>query len=160
MKKPRTIVQMVVRETATDLYTDGPAQGCRTPEDAEQIARAAIEAEPLTAGQDKEGFWTIHLNVKNGVKSVELVTLGLLDSSLVHAREVFRGAIVANAAAVVLFHNHPTGDPTPSAEDIRITRKLVEAGKVIDIKVMDHIIIGRKGAPVMSIRENGLVDFS
>lgn len=160
MKKTRAITQMVVRETPTDLYTDAPVQRCRTPQDAATIARAAMDAEPLTAGGYKEGFWVLHLNGRNGLKSVELCTLGLLDCSLVHPREVFRGAIAAGAAAIILCHNHPSGDTTPSAEDIRITRQLVEAGKIIDIKVLDHIIIGRKSDQVCSLRESGVATFT
>ena len=78
-------------------------------------------------------------------------------------REVLRPAIVENASAVILAHNHPSGDPTPSAEDIRITRQLVEAGKIVDIKVLDHIIIGRPGEDnraFLSMREEGVCSFS
>jgi DNA repair protein RadC len=70
------------------------------------------------------------------------ISRGLLDASLVHPREVFREAVRAACAAVVLAHNHPSGDPTPSAEDVRITRQLVEAGRVLDIRVLDHVILG------------------
>ena len=86
------------------------------------------------------------------------------DASLVHPREVFRGAIRNGACSVILAHNHPSGDCTPSAEDIRITKNLVEAGKIIDIKVMDHVVIGRKTELTtvdhVSLRESGLVDFN
>ena len=80
-----------------------------------------------------------------------------------HPREVFRKAIRESSASVVLAHNHPSGDPTPSAEDVRITRQLVEAGRVIDIKVLDHVVLGRLSADrdraYVSLREEGLVDF-
>ena len=91
------------------------------------------------------------------------VSEGLLDASLVHPREVFKKAILSTSAAVILAHNHPSGDTTPSAEDIKITRQLVEAGKIIDIKVLDHIIIGNPEAHqqggFLSMREAGLVEF-
>lgn len=84
------------------------------------------------------------------------VTRGLLNSSPVHAREVFREAIAESAAAVVLVHNHPSGDPTPSADDLRVTAELVAAGRVVDIPVFDHVIIGRHGH--VSLAEHHLLD--
>ena len=155
----RAITQMVVRETATDLWNDQSVKGCRTPEDAAKVIRAAMAAEPLTAGGSKESFWVIHLTIKNKVKSVECCTLGVLDASLIHPREVYRGAIAANAAAIILCHNHPSGDTTPSAEDIRITRQLVEAGRIIDIKIQDHLIVAGDGDGFFSMRESGVVQF-
>jgi DNA repair protein RadC len=83
------------------------------------------------------------------------VTRGLLNSSPVHAREVFREAIAESAAAVVLVHNHPSGDPTPSADDIRVTKELVAAGQLLDIPVYDHVIIGRLG--FVSLAEQGML---
>ncbi|NQU40704.1 MAG: DNA repair protein RadC [Lentisphaerae bacterium] len=113
---------------------------------------------------DSEVFWVIHLNAKNVAKGQpKAVTTGLLDASLVHPREICRDAIRTAAAAVVLAHNHPSGDPTPSAEDLRITRQLIEAGKIVDIKVLDHVVLGRPGQnrakTFMSMREEGLVAF-
>ena len=107
----------------------------------------------------QEAFIVLTLDSKNKMIDRHLVTLGLLDASLVHPREVFRVGILDGAAAIILAHNHPSGDPMPSAEDIRITRQLVEAGKVVDIKVLDHIILGRGEKPFLSMREDGLVEF-
>jgi DNA repair protein RadC len=107
---------------------------------------------------NKEMFMVANVSAKNYLISLEVVTMGILDASLIHPREVFRQAIVANAAAVLVGHNHPSGDPTPSNEDIRLTRQLVEAGKVVDIRVMDHIIVGADR--FVSFREQGLVNFS
>lgn len=121
---------------------------------------AALVPELVYAAQ--ESMVVLDLNAKNKVIDKRLVTLGLVDSSLTHPREIFRGAISNNASAVILIHNHPSGDPTPSAEDIRITRQMVEAGKVIDIKILDHIIIGRPSSSSsgwLSLREAGLVSF-
>ena len=113
--------------------------------------------------KQKEHLWTIGLNTKNVVQYVELVSLGILDASLVHPREVFREAVRSSAAAMILLHNHPSGDTTPSGEDIRITRQLVEAGKLMGIDVLDHVIIGRiikdEGIEHASLRESGLVEF-
>lgn len=147
----------MVRESMRDP-NGGPVRA-RTPEDiahlCEDIGQSAQEV-----------FCVVDLNTKNNVIDKRLVTLGLLDASLVHPREVFRGAIANNAAAVIVAHNHPSGDPTPSAEDIRITRQLVEAGRILSITVLDHIVIGRKdangaGTPgFISLRESGLVEFT
>ncbi len=146
----------LVRESMHDA--NGSAVRARTPADV-----AALCADLRQSAQ--EAFIVIDLNAKNNVIDKRLVTLGLLDASLVHPREVFRGAIVNNAAAVVVVHNHPSGDPTPSAEDVRITRQLVDAGRILSVRVLDHVVIGRAdatspGSPAfMSLRESGLVSF-
>ena len=91
---------------------------------------------------DREEFLVLVLDAKNAVLGFNLVSVGTLTSSLVHPREVFKPAILGNAAALILIHNHPSGDPAPSAEDLHITRRLREVGAVFDIKVLDHIIVG------------------
>jgi DNA repair protein RadC len=91
---------------------------------------------------DREEFLVLVLDAKNAVLGFNLVSVGTLTSSLVHPREVFKPAILGNAAALILLHNHPSGDPAPSAEDLHITRRLREVGEVFDIKVLDHIIVG------------------
>ena len=90
----------------------------------------------------REEFWGLYLNQKNRLLFVETISIGSLTSSIVHARECFKPAIKRSAASIILAHNHPSGDPSPSQEDIDVTRRLVEAGKVLGIPVMDHIIIG------------------
>ena len=90
----------------------------------------------------QESFWVLLLNNKHRLLRRIRVTRGIANKSLVHPREVFREAIRENACAVVLAHNHPSGDPEPSLEDIRITNRLVDAGKIIGIQVLDHIILG------------------
>jgi len=93
--------------------------------------------QPLVTGLTVESFWMLPLDAKNRIiDRPRRITVGLVDASLAHPREVFGVAIQARATAIVLAHNHPSSDPTPSAEDIRITRQMVEAGRVIDIKVM------------------------
>lgn len=113
-----------------------------------------------TAKLAQESFTVLTLNTKYQVIDRHLVSLGTVDSCLVHAREVFRPAIADGATAIVVSHNHPSGNPTPSAEDIRVTRQLVDAGKIIGIDVLDHVIIGRGTTPYASLRESGLVDFA
>ncbi len=90
----------------------------------------------------QEEFHALLLNTQHAVIREVLVTRGILDASLIHPREVFRPAVLAGAAAVILVHNHPSGDPTPSAEDRAVTRQLVEAGRAVGIPVLDHVVIG------------------
>lgn len=90
----------------------------------------------------KEYFKIILLNTKNQIITVEDISIGSLNSSLVHPREVFVRAIRKSSSSIILLHNHPSGNPEPSAEDIKITKRLIEAGKIIGIEVLDHIIIG------------------
>lgn len=104
---------------------------------------------------DREHFRTMLLDSKNRVISVESISVGTLSSSLVHPREVFKAAVVRSAAALILVHNHPSGDPAPSHEDITITQRLVEAGKIMGINVLDHIIIG--DGRYCSLKERALI---
>jgi DNA repair protein RadC len=110
-------------------------------------------------GYEVEHFQAVLLNVRRKLIRVELISQGLLDSILVHPREVFRPAIAANASALVLVHNHPSGDPTPSEADIRVTRDLIRAGQLLKIEVLDHVILGRRaaenGRDYVSLRELG-----
>jgi DNA repair protein RadC len=92
-----------------------------------------------------EEFHALLLNTQHRVLRVSLVSRGILDASLIHPREVFRPAILENAASVVLVHNHPSGDPTPSPEDRAVTRQLSEAGRTIGIRVLDHLVVGGRG---------------
>jgi DNA repair protein RadC len=92
--------------------------------------------------ETKEMFLTLHLNGKNSLICLDVVSIGSLNQSIVHPREVFKTACISNAAAILCIHQHPTGDPTPSGEDIAITRRLKEAGEIMGIKLLDHIIIG------------------
>jgi DNA repair protein RadC len=104
-------------------------------------------------------FQVLLLNVRNKLIRSEEISQGLLDTILVHPREVFRAAIVANAAGVVLIHNHPSGDPAPSEADIKVTRDLIRAGQLLKIEVVDHVIIGRatpeRQKDYVSLRELG-----
>ena len=91
---------------------------------------------------DREHFRVILLNTKNRVIGIDQVSVGTLNASLVHPREVFKRAVQKSAAAIILVHNHPSGDPSPSPEDMQITQRLCEAGRIIGIEVLDHVIIG------------------
>ncbi len=94
------------------------------------------------AGVDREHFVELMLDKKNRVIGLNTVSVGSLDSSIVHPREVFKPAILSNAAALIFGHNHPSGDPAPSPEDRVLTKRLVEGGKLLGIQVLDHIIVG------------------
>lgn len=90
---------------------------------------------------DREHFVCFHLDARNQIVSKETVSVGSLNASLVHPREVFKAAVLSSAAKIILAHNHPSGDPSPSREDIELTRRLVDAGEIMGIEVLDHIIV-------------------
>lgn len=122
-------------------------ESIRTPEDMERYKSIFDSPQEL--------FVAFILNSANKVMTYEIVTKGLLNSSLAHPREIFRAAIVANAASIILAHNHPSGNPEPSGEDIAMTRQIVEAGKVIGIQVHDHVIFA--DGKITSFSERGLI---
>jgi DNA repair protein RadC len=94
--------------------------------------------------EKKENFIALHLDNKYNITKEEVISIGILDSSLIHPREVFKGAIKESAYAIILVHNHPSGDSTPSQKDIEVTRELMKAAEILDIKLLDHVIIGNK----------------
>jgi DNA repair protein RadC len=102
--------------------------------------------------REKEHFYVCHLDVKSRVKMVELVNIGTLSSSLVHPRETFRRAIVEGSASIIVAHNHPSGEVEPSDEDTRITKVLFEAGQILGITMLDHVIFA--GDKYFSFRDN------
>lgn len=108
------------------------------------------------ATADREHFLAIHLNTRHVPQRLEVVSVGTLSASLVHPREVFRLAIQEGSANLILVHNHPSGDPSPSADDIEITTRLVRVGQLVGIEVLDHVIIARER--YFSFREEGLLD--
>jgi DNA repair protein RadC len=111
---------------------------CTKPEEAADMIR------PLVQNATQESLFAITLDSKNKAINVHEVTRGLVDKSSSHPREVFRAAIIDNASRVVLAHNHPSGDPTPSRADLQATQKLVNAGQIIGIELLDHVIVGAK----------------
>jgi DNA repair protein RadC len=125
---------------------------CEKPEDAAAYWRLHVITNPYF-NPECECFVVLLLNTRRRVKGHQLVTIGTMDSTLVHPREVFRVAVVGSASAVILMHNHPSGDPTPSAADIKVTRDLVRASQVIQIEVLDHVILGHSSQ--ISLRELG-----
>lgn len=104
---------------------------------------------------DREHFRVVTLNTKNHVLGISPISVGSLNSSLVHPRECFKEAIRRNSNAIILLHNHPSGDPTPSREDIEVTKRLADGGKILGIEVLDHVIIGDNR--YISLKERGIV---
>lgn len=140
---------------------------------AMELGRRSVSADPLTRPVvnspqdvahlvmeemrylDREHFRLISLSTKNHVLGISSVSVGSLNSSLVHPRECFKEAIRRNANAIILLHNHPSGDPTPSREDIEVTERIAEGGRILGIDVLDHIIIGDNR--YISLKERGIL---
>ncbi|HPD42048.1 MAG TPA: DNA repair protein RadC [Anaerolineae bacterium] len=120
----------------------------RAPQDAANLLI------PLIGHQEQEHFVVLYLDTRNRVMDREVLYKGSLNTSLVRIAEVFRGAIRRNCAAIIVAHNHPSGDPSPSPEDVALTRRLVEAGKLVEVEVLDHVVIGQ--GRFVSLRERGL----
>lgn len=110
---------------------------------------------PRMREQKKEKFITLYLDTKNQILKEEVVSIGSLNASIVHPREVFKSALLESSASVIMVHNHPSGDPSPSREDIMVTEKLVEGGKLLGIDILDHIIIG--DGRYVSLKDEGFV---
>ena len=163
-KNPETLnlaMDYAAAMEACAAYVAVQRPAVRDPETAYRLLRPVMTA--ATSGDSQEAFFVLLLDTKNKVIGAPVeCTRGLLDTSLVHPREVFREAVRQSAASVILAHNHPSGDPTPSKEDINITRRLIEAGKILGICIVDHVICGRPSDTTpgfVSLREKNLVDF-
>lgn len=121
----------------------------KSPEDVQNIVREQMRY------LDREHFRVLYLDRKGGLICMEDVSIGGLHSSLVHPREVFKTAVKRSAASLILVHNHPSGDPAPSQEDIEVTQRLAEAGHLMGIEVLDHVIIGEKD--YTSLKSRGVI---
>jgi len=151
---PKEFKAQVMRECPTAAEM----QLCDTPDKAAAYWRSNVVSHPYF-NADVECFVTILLNTRRKIQGHHLVSTGILDTILVHPREVFRVAMICASAAVVLMHNHPSGDPTPSEADIKVTRDLIRAGQLMKIEVLDHIFIGQpsseKPSGFVSLRDLG-----
>jgi len=123
----------------------------RCPEEAYNAIRVTTNVQ----AEAQEVFGILILNIKNRIVAVHEISRGTLNSSMAHPREVFKPAILHNAASIICFHNHPSGDPEPSREDVELTKRLVEAGKIMGIEVFDHIVVGDEG--YVSLKERGVM---
>ena len=118
-----------------------------SPKDAYEMIKEQLE------GLDREQFIIACLNTKNEPTNISVVAVGILNKAIVHPREVFKTAILSNAASIMAFHNHPSGETTPSQQDIQLTNRLYEAGELLGIKLLDHLIIG--DGTFTSLKEKG-----
>ena len=118
-----------------------------SPNDAYEMIKEQLE------GLDREQFIIACLNTKNEPTNITVVSVGSLNKAIVHPREVFKTAILSNAASIMAFHNHPSGETTPSQQDIQLTKRLYEAGELLGIKLLDHLIIG--DGTFTSLKEKG-----
>lgn len=134
------------RRLASQTPNDLP--GIHSPADAAELVRYEMSA------LEQEELRVMQLNTRNQVENIETVYRGSLNSSQIRVGELFRGAIRRNAASIIVVHNHPSGDPSPSPDDVAVTRAIVQAGKLLDIAVLDHLVIGR--GRFISLKERGL----
>ena len=118
-----------------------------SPNDAYEMIKEQLE------GLDREQFIIACLNTKNEPTNITVVSVGTLNKAIIHPREVFKTAILSNAASIMAFHNHPSGETTPSQQDIQLTKRLYEAGELLGIKLLDHLIIG--DGSFTSLKEKG-----
>lgn len=151
---PKEYKVQVLRE----CQTPSEMQLCDTPDKAVAYWRSAVVHHPYF-NPDVETLIVLLLNSRRRIRGHHLVATGTLDCILVHPREVFRVAVIGGAAAIVLAHNHPSGDPSPSEADIKVTRDLIRAGQLLKIDVIDHVIVGQAPAEgerdYCSLRELG-----
>lgn len=136
-----------VAELTKRRYRGKAPKPVRGPDDVVGLIGRRLRAEC------REHFVVLLLNTRHECMAVETVSIGSLNSSIVHPREVFRPAVLAAAASIIVAHNHPSGDPEPSEEDLSITRRLAEVGEVLGIALLDHLVIAERGA--VSLRERG-----
>lgn len=140
---------MYVCELTKRKYRGRKPQEIRGPDDVVAFVGPKLRKEA------REHFLVLLLNARHEVMGKETVSIGSLNASIVHPREVFKPAIVSSAASVILVHNHPSGDPEPSEEDLSITKRLVAAGETLGVGVLDHVIVASRG--VVSLRSRQLL---
>jgi DNA repair protein RadC len=143
----RISVVKILMEKERNLMVENKKIG--SPRDAADIATEFLK------GADREYLIVLALDTKNKVNSIDTVSVGSLNSSIVHPREVFKSLVLSNAASFILAHNHPSGDCSPSNEDVNITQRIKEAGKILGIELLDHIIVGDN--QYISLKEKGIL---
>lgn len=153
-KKRKTIRFKQIRAVYETLTLKEEITNYLSPHERYTSPEQIYETFRFLRNETKEYFFSIHLDGKNRIICIDMVSVGSLNQSIVSPRETFKSTLLSSAAAIVLIHNHPSGDPTPSREDIEITRRLKEAGELLGIKVLDHIIIGET---YISFVERGII---
>ncbi|MEK5149169.1 JAB domain-containing protein [Psychrobacillus sp. FSL K6-4615] len=145
-KQILNLVSLKMVKESSVLYD---TQSIGSPKDAYAVVRKILE------DADREMFLVMALDVKNRPINIQICHIGSLNASIVHPREVFKMAILSNAASIMVFHNHPSGLTNPSSEDIEVTRRLEEAGRIIGVELLDHLIIGEND--YLSLKDKGYV---
>lgn len=140
------IVSLKLVKESSMLYKE---RVIRSPEDGYRLMKHFLEE------LDREAFIVISLDTKNQPVSINICHVGSLNASIVHPREVMKSAILSNAASIMVGHNHPSGNSSPSREDIEVTKRLAEAGKIVGIELLDHIIVGDDN--FVSLKEKGYI---
>lgn len=143
-KRVDVISLRMIRETSV-LYAP---RRISSPDDAVSLVKAFLE------DSDRECMIAVYLNIKNEPTAIHTVSIGTLSTSPLHPREVLKAALLSNAATFILAHNHPSGDPTPSTDDIEVTRRMTDAGRLLGIELIDHVIIG-SDERFISLRQQG-----
>ncbi|MEB2584702.1 JAB domain-containing protein [Bacillus cereus] len=138
------IIKLKMVKESSLLYKE---RRVKSPEDASLLFKQFLD------GADREYFIVLCLDIKNQPTAINVCHIGSLNSSIVHPREVLKPAIISNAASIIVAHNHPSNDPTPSREDLEVTKRLIEAGKVVGIDVLDHLIVCEES--FISLKEKG-----
>jgi len=147
-------IYRVARTRLVERVAEGPMAAALEAGPLSSAERVHAVMAPLIADAPTEEFWVLLVDVRHRLICMERISIGTQSSSLVHPREVFTVAVGKRAAALLVVHNHPSGDPAPSVEDRALTRRLEEAGKLLGIPVVDHVVIG--GADYVSLREGVL----
>ena len=140
-------------ELARRVNADRLLREVRTVKSASDVAQAM---EHRLRGMEREELWIVILDIRNHILGVEQIYKGNVNSSIVRPAEIFKPAIIAQASSIILIHNHPSGDPTPSADDARVTKDCVQCGRLLDIDVLDHLVIGDERHGYVSMRERRL----
>lgn len=150
MSKPNELKVVNIRLVKEpSLYSSEPI---RTPEDVKRMVAREL------ATYDREVFAILNLKSNGQIINLNICSVGTLNSSMVSPREVFKSSILSNAASFIALHNHPSGNPQPSDEDKDVTRRLMECGDLLDIKMLDHIIVAGESGEMFSFRQEGLMD--
>lgn len=145
-KRVNLVSIKLIKESST-LYT---GRKVSSPQDAADLLRVFLE------DCDREKMILCCLDTKNQPTAIHTISIGSLASAIIHPREVFKTALLANSASILIGHQHPSGDPLPSQEDVNITKRLLESGKILGIDLIDHIIIGDNNRFV-SLKEKGII---
>jgi DNA repair protein RadC len=140
--KPRSIKFKQIRAVYETLTVKETTTNYLKPNTRYTSASQVQDTFSFLRNETKEYFIVAHLDGKNRIVAIDLSSIGSLNQSIVHPREIYKTALLSSAAAIICIHNHPTGDPSPSGEDLEVTRRLKEAGQLLGVKLLDHIIIG------------------